>query len=120
VEPAISLFQEWKERADFLHVYIMEAHACDEWPLGTKTCIRQHKSTEERIKAAQSFTAQYTWPIPMVVDTISNEFHDNFSAWPERVFVVEDGKMTFIAHAGEDGYDFLWPGQVREFFRARK
>ena len=25
----------------------------------------------------------------------------------ERVFVVQDGKMSYIAQAGEDGYDFL-------------
>jgi len=105
-----------KDRVDFLHVYILEAHAQDEWPLGTKTVIRQHRSTEERIQIAKGFQNKYSWPIPMVVDTIQNEFHEQFSAWPERVFVVMDGKMVYIAQAGEDGYDALWPDQIRRFF----
>jgi len=97
----------------------MEAHASDEWPLGTNTVISQHKSIEERINAAKSFQKKYTWPFPMVVDTLSNEFHNSFSAWPERAFVVIDGKMAYIAQAGEDGYDFLWPDQIRNFFNQK-
>jgi len=85
----------------------MEAHASDEWPLGTRTVIPQHRSTQARIEAAKSFQEKYNWPIPMVVDTISNDFHNVFSAWPERLFVIENGKMAYIADAGEDGYDFF-------------
>jgi len=98
----------------------MEAHACNEWPLGTRTIIQQHTSTENRIKAAKQFQEEYSWPIPMVVDNIANEFHNAYTAWPERVFVINDGKMAYIAMAGDDGYDFLWPQQVLEFFKTEE
>jgi len=113
---ALELFNLYKEKVDFLHVYIMEAHACDEWPLGTKTVISQHKSTQERIQVAKNFQKNYLWPFPMVVDTISNEFHNTFAVWPERVFIVIDGKMSYIGYPEEDGYEFLWSDQVRNFF----
>jgi len=95
----------------------MEAHACDEWPLGTKTVIPQHRSTQERINVAKKFKEIYNWSIPLVVDTISNEFHSAFSAWPERVFVVKDGKMAFIAYAEEDGYCSLWSDLAIKFLK---
>jgi len=30
------LYFDFKEKADFLTIYIIEAHASDEWPLGKK------------------------------------------------------------------------------------
>jgi len=93
----------------------MEAHACNEWPLGTKTVIPQHTSTEERINVAKQFQKQYNWIIPMAVDTINNEFHKAFYAWPERLFVVKDGKMAFIDQAPEDGFGQLWPDLLEQF-----
>jgi len=98
----------------------MEAHACDEWPLGTKTVIPQHKSTAERINVAKQFKEKYNWPIPLVVDTISNEFHTAFTAWPERVFVIMEGKIAFIAQAEEDGYCLLWPDLAINFLKENK
>jgi len=89
----------------------------DEWPLGTKTVIPQHKSTEERINVAKNFRDIYNWILPMAVDTISNEFHNEFAAWPERAFVVKDGKMAYVAMAGDDGYDQLWSLQILEFLQ---
>jgi len=116
VEPALEVFQKYKENIDFLVVYIMEAHACDEWPLGTKTVIPQHKSTENRIQVAKGFKQTYNWTIPLVVDPISNEFNQAFSAWPERLFVVQDLKVTYIAQPEDGGYELLWPHEVKKIF----
>jgi len=116
VEPAFNVFEQYKDYIDFLHVYIMEAHACDEWPVGSKTVIPQHKTTEQRIQAAKQFKEKNNWTIPMVVDPISNEFHQAFSAWPERLFVVKDLKMTYIAQATDGGYELLWPHEVTKIF----
>jgi len=48
-----NLFKEFKDTADFLMVYIKEAHAIDEWPLGNHCVVKQHKSLEERINIAK-------------------------------------------------------------------
>ena len=37
VEDIVKLAREFDSRADFLMVYIAEAHAADEWPVGNRT-----------------------------------------------------------------------------------
>ena len=49
------LFEKYKSKVQFLVVYVMEAHAAQEWPLGTtRSSIGQHKTIEERIAAANA------------------------------------------------------------------
>lgn len=44
---------------DFLFVYVMEAHASDEWPLGKlRSTTPQHRSMDERCSAARNFRAR--------------------------------------------------------------
>lgn len=44
--------------------------------------------------------------IPVVVDTMSDEFDRAFAVWPERYFVVRDGKMVLVAKpTNEFGFD---------------
>jgi len=37
------LYFDFKEKADFLTIYIIEAHASDEWPLGKKFVFHNTK-----------------------------------------------------------------------------
>ena len=38
----------------FVFVYVMEAHAQDEWPLGAeRSVVKQHKTLKERVSAAR-------------------------------------------------------------------
>ena len=60
---------------DFVTVYIREAHASDEWPLGTAICIAQHKTIEDRLQAARDFVRQFEWTVPCAVDTMDNTFN---------------------------------------------
>eukprot|EP00039_Didymoeca_costata_P013561 m.208746 g.208746 ORF g.208746 m.208746 type:complete len:66 (+) comp15810_c0_seq19:3466-3663(+) len=47
--------KEFKEHAAFVTVYVLEAHASDEWPMGTEICFRQPKTLEQRLSVAQAF-----------------------------------------------------------------
>ena len=90
----------------FVMVYIREAHASDEWPLGTVCSRPQHKAIEDRLAAAREFATNYAFDTLMVVDSISNEFNNVFAAWPERYFCVHNGKLVYIAAPdGELGFD---------------
>jgi hypothetical protein len=92
-----------------LFVYILEAHASDEWPLGKeRSCFEQHKTVEARRQAAQAFRAkrmsaalqsadplvQLAAQVPFAVDTMDNKVHATFGAWPEVYLVVADGKLV--------------------------
>ena len=46
------LRQRLTGRADIVCVYVVEAHARDEWPLGLKrSVVAQHKTLDDRIQA---------------------------------------------------------------------
>jgi len=100
------LQDEYGEIANFVTVYIAEAHAMDEWPLGTKVCLPQHKTIEERLTVARIFRDTYGFKIPILVDTIDNNFDSLYASWPERFYIIEDGKMELIGSPTlEFGYD---------------
>lgn len=90
-------------KARFLTVYIEEAHAVDRWylpqaPSGAQ--IKHHTSDADRIAAAKSFIADYSFPIETVVDTIANEANFAYDAWPERLYIVVDGVVVFKGGPG--------------------
>jgi len=89
-----------------LVVYISEAHAQDEWPLGKQVCLNQHKTIEERLKAANDFNEQFHCRLPVLVDTMDNNFDNAYACWPERFFIIEHDKMAMIGHpSNEFGYE---------------
>uniref|UniRef100_A0A6B2LUR9 Iodothyronine deiodinase n=1 Tax=Arcella intermedia TaxID=1963864 RepID=A0A6B2LUR9_9EUKA len=87
-------------------VYIAEAHASDIWPLGKQVCITNHKSIEERRSAAKRMVEEFGFEIPILLDTMSDEFDKQYAVWPERYYCVKDGKMHMIGKpTHEFGYD---------------
>jgi len=100
-------------------VYLMEAHAADEWPLGTKVVTKQHKTNKERIEAALELQKKYKITFPLVVDDISNSFHNTYAAWPERYYIVDKtGKLAYIAVPGPMGYTSKHIDQVKLWLEA--
>jgi len=100
------LQESFKDIANFVAVYISEAHAQDEWPLGRKVCVNQHKTLEERLAVAKAFQKDYNFQIPILVDTIDNNFDKLYSSWPERFYIIEHGKMELVGYPStEFGYD---------------
>jgi len=83
--------------ADFLAIYISEAHAQDQWPLGRHVQVNQHKNLKERIDTAKYFVSRFNYQLPVVVDNMENSFMNIYFAHPERFFVVCNGLLTFKA-----------------------
>ncbi len=76
--------------------YITEAHAADEWPIGPEISTRvQPTSDAERVEAANELSERCG--MPMLVDTIENNFEEAFAAWPFRFWGVENGKLSLVA-----------------------
>ena len=106
------LFERFGEKADFATIYIAEAHAAEEWSLkhssnaelDGKWDVAQPKTMDERMKV---FTDWYEWlspTSPHFVDTISDEARFAFNALPERLYIIEDGKVVYRGDAGPFGY----------------
>jgi len=100
---------------NFLTVYIVEAHAIDEWPVGDPLKISQPVSTSERCGIARAFIQDYNLQVPMLVDNIDNEFSKSWAAWPVRFYVVHNNKLVFKAQPDhKNTYDSI-PVKLDEF-----
>jgi len=106
VPQQLALYDKFKDCAHFITIYIKEAHTKDEWPLGSKFSYKDPKTLEERIAIAKTFQSQFGYYIPMVVDCIENDFNNHFAAWPERYYIIHQGKLQFKAMP--DGATYLW------------
>lgn len=84
-------------------VYIAEAHSSDQWPLGpTLSYPTAPKVLEERMKlAADALGRLDGGGLPMLVDLIDDSFLDAYAAWPIRFFVIDDGRVEYIAQPRE-------------------
>jgi len=97
----------------------MEAHAQDEWPINEKLKINQHKSCQDRCNAVSKFCEETLFQIPLYMDTMENEFHQLFGAWPERYYIVDQGKIVRLGHPGPMGYNTAnWPEEIESWLKA--
>lgn len=98
--------QKRYQKFKFLTIYISEAHAKDEWPLGSVESVLQPTTQRARCERAHQFNETYGNELETLVDDMSNNFDREFAAWPERLYVVAKGKMAYIDEpTGEFGYD---------------
>ena len=74
-------------------MYISEAHAKNEWPVGDPVKVDQPIVLSERLKIASDFRDFYDFPddFNIVVDNPdSNQFDTLYSCWPTRFYGVYD------------------------------
>jgi hypothetical protein len=95
----------WSDQFRFVVVYIEEAHAADEWPVGALTSVtEQPKTLEHRIELARRVHASpellnRSAKVEVLCDTMSNRFQDTMACWPIRFFVLDpvSGVLQFKA-----------------------
>ena len=92
-------------------VYVMEAHASDEWPLGKREAALQHKNIRERIKAAEYYrkvrmssslcsadpNVLAASKAPFACDSMRNTFYETFGAWPEGHVVINSNNRLVVS-----------------------
>ena len=111
----------------FVIVYIMEAHAQDEWPIsscrhhpeGKRVIVNQHKSIEERMEAAKEFRRVFGLEgFRFLVDDMDNTFNNQFAAWPFRYFVMDKREVKLIGmpDVANDG-DTFSSAPLQDFFK---
>uniref|UniRef100_A0A673ADA1 Iodothyronine deiodinase n=1 Tax=Sphaeramia orbicularis TaxID=375764 RepID=A0A673ADA1_9TELE len=110
------LVKDFSDVADFLVVYIAEAHSSDGWAFTNNYDINQHQSLEDRLSAAQ-ILVQEDPLCPVVVDEMSNITSIKYGALPERLYVLQAGKVVYKGRMGPWGYD---PLEVRSFLEKMK
>lgn len=107
-----------------LAVYIAEAHARDQWPVGkTISCVDQPTLLADRLRHAEEFRKNFKLEMPMLVDNMENTFHTTYGAWPFRFYIIDQGRLVLKAEPNETtfAYDMDTIDQwFNEFHRSRR
>ena len=98
-----------KDRAEFLLVYIREAHPEDGWktPQNERQGIRvlQPKTLEQRQEVAHTCSAKLDIKFPMLIDGMDNQTEQSYAAWPDRLYTVNtDGRIVYKSAPGPAGF----------------
>ena len=117
----VQIYNDYKDHADFLTVYVREAHPTDEWQMKSNVkddvCYAQPKTLEQRVAIAKDFTPRFKFPLPFGVDDMSNAADNVYAAWPERLYVIDEtGHVVYRGGMGPFNYK---PVEVREWLAAK-
>jgi len=61
----------------------------------------QTKTIEDRLAVAKEFIDDFQFEIPVVVDSVENNFEKKYAPWPLRAFVIKNGTLIYKAQPGE-------------------
>jgi len=53
-------------------------------------CYAQPKTLEQRVAIANDFVQRLKYPVPFGIDDMSNAANDAYSAWPERIYIIDE------------------------------
>ena len=99
------LYQRYKDQANFVMIYVREAHPTDGWRMESNDRVgaitAQPKSYEERADVAQKCGKLFHFGFPMLVDTIDDTVGARYSGMPGRLYLIDrDGKVAFKSGRG--------------------
>ena len=125
-QPLCHLARRFEGLVDFVFVYINEAHASDEWPIGLAALGKgierpAHRSHADRMLAAQTLLHRlplHEHGFTICVDTqraqgvpeaatlpgAGDHFDRAFPSWPFRFWVVQHGKIALRADLKRRAY----------------
>ncbi len=94
----MQIFNDYKDHADFLTIYVREAHPTDEWQMKSNlkddVCYAQPRNLSDRLAIANDFTKRFKYPVPFGVDDMNNAANDAYAAWPERLYILDSAAAT--------------------------
>jgi hypothetical protein len=104
-----SVHRRHKDDANFLLVYVREAHPTDGWSMTSNerlgVSVAQPKSYEERNAVAQQCAARLNPAMPLLVDEIDDRTGNAYSGMPARLYVIApDGTVVYKSGRGPFGF----------------
>lgn len=105
------MVEEFSDVADFLLVYIDEAHPSDGWvapPMEHFSFeVRKHRNLEERMFAARTLLEHFSLPpqCQLVADCMDNNANVAYGVSYERVCIVQKNKIAYLGGKGPFFYN---------------
>jgi len=123
-----SLRRNFSQVADFVTIYIAEAHPADRGHFKTGADGGQfgqidtatHTSLQDRLNAALKLkekAASFLEGCPIMVDPMDDRANHAFAALPERIYVIFDGRIAYQGGLGPFDYKIE---EVEKFLAKRK
>ncbi len=98
------LHSKYKDQANFVMVYIREAHSLSGVDAALAR-VNDPTTTRQRMVTAEVCKQQLKLPFPLLVDSIDDPVMTRWAAWPVRIYVVgTDGKLVYSGGQGPWGY----------------
>ena len=66
--------------------------------------MKQHRTLEERVQAAQLFQDASKLETPVLVDCVDNEANQAYGALPIRLCIILNGRVEFVGGMGPTFY----------------
>ena len=115
------MYRRYRAQADFLTVYIREAHPLDEWQMSANEtdsiCYRQPRTTAARVAIANDFVTRFHYELPLLVDAIENPADHVYAGWPERFYILSEANV--IIYKGETGPFGYHPEAVEAWLQGK-
>ncbi len=112
------MYKKYGDVAQFLVVYIKEAHPADDWSPQESGRVKYFKdptSVFERLQVASTCVADLKISIPCLIDDMENTTTIAYKAHPDRLYVVgKDGNIAY--HGGPGPYGFS-PLHMEQYLR---
>jgi len=105
VKNFLKIASSYKEGADFIFIYVREAHPVDGWYIEPAPfSISNHQSLKERFEAAELLKGVIEDTVPIFVDNMKDEAALAYGAVPERLYIVRNGVVVYEGDEGPFGY----------------
>ena len=99
------LYAQYGDRAQFLVIYIREAHPMDGWDIGSANRYRDPQTIQERREVAGTCEVALQYGIRTYVDEMDDGVMTAYAAWPERLYLVGvDGRVLYAGGLGPWGF----------------
>ncbi len=106
------------DQAQFVMVYLREAHPKGGWEMSDWSVLTDPSSLEARSEVAAHCCSKLGFDFPVVVDSMDDAVSVRWSGWPERLFVVSrEGRIAFTGEMGPFGFN---PSVAYPGFNGRK
>ena len=108
--PALNkLYEQNKDKVEFLVVYITEAHPSDVWQMESnikdKVVFASPRSEDERASVAGTCVRKLGIKIPALLDEFGNSTESGYTAWPDRLYLIDrNGKVAYKSKPGPFGF----------------
>lgn len=103
------LFLHYADRANFVMVYVREAHPTDGWSMSSNERVgvklAQPRTYNERVQIAQTCQHILKIQMPMLVDSIDDSVGAPYSGMPSRLYLIDpQGRIAYKSARGPFGF----------------